>query len=179
MYLLETDPDVLSYHSQPLSIFYTFNHRQRRYTPDFFVEGRHKKLLVEVKPASKVNSDKNLSLFRAIAPICEEKGWEFVVVTDAMIRVQPQLNNLKLIYKYAGEPLSINNALDCYRYFQRQVSTSIKTALLDLAPKQISINILLKLIFLGFLKTDLKQPISSNSPIYINQKALSLLEFSI
>jgi hypothetical protein len=29
MYLLETDPDVLSYHSQPLSIFYTFNHRQR------------------------------------------------------------------------------------------------------------------------------------------------------
>jgi hypothetical protein len=179
MYLLETDPDVLSYHSQPLSIFYTFNHRQRRYTPDFLVEGRHKKLLVEVKPASKVNSDKNLSLFRAIAPICEEKGWEFVVVTDAMIRVQPQLNNLKLIYKYAGEPLSINNTLDCYQYFQRQVSTSIKTALLDLAPKQISINILLKLIFLGFLKTDLKQPISSNSLIYINQKALSLLEFSI
>ncbi|BBD62909.1 hypothetical protein NIES2109_57590 (plasmid) [Nostoc sp. HK-01] len=179
MYLLETDPDVLSYHSQPLSIFYRFNHRQRRYTPDFLVEGRHKKLLVEVKPASKVNSDKNLSLFRAFAPICQEKGWEFVVVTDAMIRVQPQLNNLKLLYKYAGEPLSINNTLDCYQYFQRQVSTSIKTALLDLAPKQISINILLKLIFLGFLKTDLRQPISSNSPIYINQKALSLLEFSI
>lgn len=141
MYLLETDPDVLSYHSQPLSIFYRFNHRQRRYTPDFLVEGRHKKLLVEVKPASKVNSDKNLSLFRAIAPICQEKGWEFVVVTDAMIRVQPQLNNLKLLYKYAGEPLSINNTLDCYQYFQRQVSTSIKTALLDLAPKQNSMTL--------------------------------------
>ncbi|OUL29652.1 hypothetical protein BV378_05615 [Nostoc sp. RF31YmG] len=114
MYLLETDPDVLSYESQPLSIFYNFAHRQRRYTPDFLVERRSRKLLIEVKPASKVDSLKNLKLFRIIAPICQEQGWEFVVVTDEMIRVQPQLNNLKLLYKYICKPLSIKNYLDCY-----------------------------------------------------------------
>lgn len=46
MYLLETDPDVLSYQSQPRSIFYTLDNRKRRYNPDFLVERRSKKLLL-------------------------------------------------------------------------------------------------------------------------------------
>ncbi|MBD2342491.1 TnsA endonuclease N-terminal domain-containing protein [Calothrix sp. FACHB-156] len=179
MYLLETDPDVLSYESQPLSLFYNFAHRQRRYTPDFLVERRSRKLLIEVKPASKVDSLKNLKLFRIIAPICQEQGWEFVVVTDEMIRVQPQLNNLKLLYKYICEPLSIKNYLDCYQYFRVEVTTSIKKALLDLASKQITIKTLYKLIFLGFLKIDLRQPISLESSICMSQMALSMVEFSI
>ncbi|MDZ7963274.1 MAG: TnsA endonuclease N-terminal domain-containing protein [Aulosira sp. DedQUE10] len=147
MYLLETDPDVVSYQSQPLRIFYTIDSRKRHYTPDFLVEQRSRKLVIEIKPASKVHSPKNLQLFQIVAPICQKKGWEFVVVTDEMIRVQPQLNNLKLLYKYVCEPLTINNYLDCYQYFQVQVTTSIKTALLDLAAKQITIKTLLKLIF--------------------------------
>ena len=48
MYLLETDPDVLSYQSQPRSIFYTLDNRKRRYNPDFLVERRSKKLLIEL-----------------------------------------------------------------------------------------------------------------------------------
>lgn len=52
MYLLEIDPDVLSYSSQPLKIIYTLDNRQRRYTPDFLVERRRQKQIIEIKSAS-------------------------------------------------------------------------------------------------------------------------------
>lgn len=117
MYLLESDPDVLSYRSQPETIFYTWDNKPRKYTPDFLVERRTKKQIVEVKPASQVHSDKNLRLFRCVAPLCQKQGWEFIVVTDKMIRVQPFLDNFKLLYKNVREPLTFQNYIDCHRYF--------------------------------------------------------------
>lgn len=169
MYLLESDPDVLSYRSQPETIFYTRDNRQRKYTPDFLVERRSKKQIVEIKPASKVHDDENLRLFRCIALVCKERGWEFAVVTDEMIRVQPLLNNLKLLYKYVREPLTFQNYIDCHQYFSESVSTSIQTAEKDLNPRQISRKTLLKLIWVGWLSTDLMKPISSESLITLTQ----------
>ncbi len=79
MYLLEIDPDAVSYSSPPFQISYTLENKQRQYTPDFLVERRSKKQIVEIKPASQLNSDKNLQLFQCIAPICQSNGWEFRV----------------------------------------------------------------------------------------------------
>ncbi|WP_177176283.1 hypothetical protein [Trichormus sp. NMC-1] len=37
--------------------------------------------------------------------------------TDVIIRQQPKLDNIKLLYKYAITPLTIQNYLDFQRYF--------------------------------------------------------------
>ena len=165
MYLLEIDPDVKSYQSQPLKLAYTLNGKPRKYTPDFLVERQNKQQIVEIKPAFAVHTEKNLRLFQNIGPLCQKRGWEFVVVTDEMIRVQPLLDNLRLVYKYAREPVTFNNYIDCREYFIERVSASLQAAQQDLNPKQISQKTLLKLIFLGVLETDMMKRISSESLI--------------
>lgn len=174
MYLLEIDPEVLSYHSQPLTIVYTLDNQQRKYTPDFLVKRRNLRQIVEIKPESQVRTAKNLKLFRCIAPLCQERGWEFSVVTDTMIRVQPLLDNLKLLYKYAREPLTYKNYLDCHQYFREGIAISLQKAQQDLTSKQISRPTLMKLIFCGVLETDLMKPIGSESLITRTKVQLSL-----
>ncbi|MGQ4648877.1 TnsA endonuclease N-terminal domain-containing protein [Lyngbya aestuarii] len=81
--------------------------KPRRYTPDFVVTRPQKTQVVEVKPSNRADTEKNLNLFRKIAPICTANNQEFVVVTEPMIRAQPRLNNIKLLYKYARAPIAV------------------------------------------------------------------------
>ena len=168
IYWLEIDPDVISYKSQPFFINYRSEGKKRKYTPDFWVKRPDKEQVIEVKPAQKITSQKNTALWRKIIPLCEEKGWEFVVVTDEMIRIQPQLDNIKLLYKYARIPLSFQNYLDCKLYFLEKEIIDLKQAAFDLAPKGISYLHLYKLLYAGWLETDLSQPISLESLIRLS-----------
>lgn len=59
IYLLESDPIVLSYKSQPFSMNYTSLGKKRTYTPDFWVERADFQQVVEVKPITQVNTEKS------------------------------------------------------------------------------------------------------------------------
>lgn len=72
IYLLEIDPKVLAYVGQPFKINYSSKGKQRTYTPDFWVQRAGVEQIVEVKPAHKVNDQKNLELFRQMRSICGE-----------------------------------------------------------------------------------------------------------
>jgi hypothetical protein len=168
IYLLESDPIVLSYKSQPFSMNYTSQGKKRTYTPDFWVKRADFQQAVEVKPITQINTEKNQKLFHYINLLCQEKGLDFVVVTDRMIRIQPKLDNLKLLYKYARTPLTLNKYLDCQRYFRNREATSLKQVWQELEPRGISKNLLYKLLYIGALQTDLMQPISSESLIQLS-----------
>lgn len=167
IYLLEIDPNVLSYCEQPFTITYTSQRKLKRYTPDFLVTRPQNQQIVEVKPEHLAYDDKNLQLFRQIAPIAIANEMEFVVITERMIRVQPRLNNIKLLYKYAKVSLSLTNYLDCLEYFRNTKLTSLLNAEQQLRAKGISRSILLRLLWSGFLVTDLMKPISSESLIQL------------
>lgn len=169
IYLLEIDPNVVSYKGQPFKLTYISSGVTRSYTPDFWVQRPDRQQVVEVKPTSKVNQQKNFDLFRHITPICQAQGMEFVVVTDTMIRMQPQLDNIKLLTKYARSPLTLQNYLDLKRYFAEREPTSLKEACLDLKSIGIEKNSLLKLLYFGFLETDLRQHIGEQSLIQTSQ----------
>lgn len=169
IYLLEIDPDVQAYVGQPFQISYISNGKQHTYTPDFWVQRANREQVVEVKPTDAVNQQKNIDLFRHISYACQAELKEFVVVTDTMIRKQPQLDNIKLLYKYARTPLTVQNYLDCQSYFTSREPTKLKVALLDLASKGISTNILLKLLYWAYLETSLAQPLGESSLLQKNE----------
>ena len=173
MYLLEIDPDVLSYSSQPLKIAYKEDGKRRKYTPDFFVERSQKKQVVEIKPITLIDSDKNKRFFQCITYICQSKGWEFLVITDEMIRREPFLSNIKLLYRYALVTLTPQATVTCHQYFKNQVTVTLKTAEEDLIAQGIFRENLLKLIFVGFLSTDLRTPIGSDSLISLSPTVMS------
>ena len=169
IYLLEIDPTVKSYKSQPFKLTYLHAGKTRTYTPDFWVIRPRCQQVVEVKPESKVKDSSYLELWRHIIPNCRDMGMEFVVVTDVMIRKQPQLDNIKLLYKYARNPLNLQQIIECQRYFTHREPTPLKVVSLELEPKGISLNILFKLLYVGVLSTDLMQPINMGSLIQLSE----------
>lgn len=107
MRYLDRHPSVLRWASEPFPIPYVhpLDQQIHRYFPDFWVEiqnadGKKHKILVEVKPKSQTrpptgigkNSEKkfitwsiNQSKWEQAKVVCEQKGWEFKVLTEKEI----------------------------------------------------------------------------------------------
>jgi hypothetical protein len=107
MRYLDLHPSVLLWASEEIVIPYydPTNGKLRRYFPDFYVElqqkdGSIKILIIEVKPLEQTKEPQkrkritkryiqevmtygtNMSKFEAAKEYCEEKGWEFKVITE-------------------------------------------------------------------------------------------------
>ena len=82
---------------------YTLHGKQRPYTPDFMVVDKiHGARFIEVKPAAKVCKPEFHEKFAAQKETAESLGIPLVLVTDRQIRINPILNNLKLLHRYSG-----------------------------------------------------------------------------
>ncbi len=173
MYLLEIDPDVVSYKTQPFKISYILDDKVRRYTPDFLVQRQSKQQIVEIKPATWLDDEKNVKKFPVIASTLKSRGWEFAMITDEMMSRGSLLNNVKLLYRYANILLTLQHLIICHQYFYLKSAITLATAIKDLQPQGIDKPILLKLIFGGFLKTDLLVKLKDNSPIYLSSQPIS------
>jgi hypothetical protein len=106
----------------------------------------------------------------------KSEGQNFVIITDEMMSQGYLLNNIKLLYRYAQIHVKLQNLIICHQYFQNKLSVPLNLAIKDLQNLGINKAILLKLIFLGFLTTDLIQQINDNSllclssPSYLGMK---------
>lgn len=173
IYLLEIDPDVLSYQGQPFTITYDSLDKRRKYTPDFLLERKGSRQIVEVKPDNKVEEFQNTRRFQQAANFCSAYNLEFVVLTEKTIRVQPRLDNIKLLHRYARVALSWHNYIDCSEYFRSVETSSLLEAEKNLKAKGVTRNYLLRLLWSGFLSTDLMKPITPLSLIQLSRSAIN------
>lgn len=176
IYLLEIDTDAVAYCEQPFTIAYDSQNRRKKYTPDFLVERRCSKQVIEVKPKSKVESFVKSDRFLGITNFCSSNGLEFAVVTEETIRVQPRLDNIKLLYRYARVDLPWSIYTDCLDYFQKVKISTILEIERSLRVRGVTQSSLLKLLWNGFLLADLMQPISPQSSIQLSLYALNCQE---
>jgi hypothetical protein len=169
MYLLDYDRDASYWHEQPLRIRFTYGGKVHRYTPDLEVHRASQKQLIEVKPKHQVDSGKWEVLFRAASSICEEEGYQFLVVTDDIIRLQPRLENVKLLWKYARTPVLPQHQIICSQFFQSRNDELVTLG--DLVQlftrKQLPTQTLYSLLFWGALDFDLMQTLDQCSQITI------------
>ena len=168
LYLLEIDPDVVSYEEQPLKIRYYLDGEPHLYTPDFRVIRRDKRQIVEVKDKKAAVREEYVELFRRAAPICQEQGYEFVVVTDLDIRIQPKLDNIKLIYKYAKAAVTSLHQILLYSLFADMASLTLEEIIGGFASKGISGSVVYALIYSGILSIDLMLPIGKASTVRLS-----------
>jgi hypothetical protein len=171
IYLLEFDGAVLSYAEQPFRIRYTLNGKRHSYTPDFLVNRKNKRQIVEVKLRKKAGKEHYVILFRIIAAVCRNEGYEFVVATECDIRVQPRLDNIKLLWRYAKTPIHSHHHLLCREYF-KTASASISIRLADLISffnsKGIGKDAVYAMLYRGLIWTDLKVPLEETSAIRLS-----------
>jgi len=166
VYLLEYSKAQF-YEEQPLRIRYYLDGERRRYTPDFLVKTDDKKLIVEVKPEHAVLKDEYQTLFGIVSQICRQEGYVFVVVTERMIRIQPRLNNIKILYRCAKVPLHAKHQLECYFFLKERSGVSVKDLAEFLGSRKIEepLSVVYGLMYRGFVEFDLASPISLNSVI--------------
>ena len=97
----EYHPLVTSYQEQPsIEAYYDAAGAVRTYYPDFRVEfddGRE--LFIEVKPTSKLERPEVRAKLDAVARRFEEQGRAFRVLTEADIRREPLLSNLRRLHE--------------------------------------------------------------------------------
>ena len=170
MYLLDRDSEVQDWEEQPFHMWYVLDGKTHRYTPDLKVHRPSKKQIVEVKPQKKVDSGEWDLLFRIASALCEKEGYEFVVVTDTLIRKQPELDNTKKLWKYARTPLIPQYQILCKRLFRRNNCSQIDLSeLLNyFRTEKIPVQVAYALIFFGFLDINNSEPLNSQSLVWLS-----------
>jgi hypothetical protein len=164
IYLLEFDPAVSSYAEQPLRISYYRDARERHYTPDFLVKKLDKNLIVEVKQEVEARKEENQRLFRIASAVCAHNNYEFVLVTDTMIRVQPRLDNVKLLTRYQRVPIhDPQYQIICYELFAKCSEVCFGEVTQFFASRNIGQQVAFSLLYWGILVVDLMQQITAES----------------
>ena len=167
-FLLDSDHgDVVSFQEQPRKIKYCLNGEPHTYTPDFFVSRRNKKQIIEVKPESKVWSKENTILFGIIETICHQADYEFLIVTDVEIRVQPRLDNIKLLWKYGRTPIYPHHQIYCQEFFALKSPLVLGELFEFFAYRKVGRAVVLSLFYWGLVGIDVNAPINSQSPVFL------------
>jgi TnsA endonuclease N terminal. len=167
MYLLDFDPLVTFWREQPFKIRYVLNGKTHFYTPDLEVHRPAGKQVVEVKSQHQVDSGRFDSLFRIATGVCQDEGYEYVVVTDQMIRQQPRLDNIKKLWKYARTPILPQHQRLCWQFFQGKAFDEVELAdlIACFRSKGVLPQVVYALLFWGVLGFDLAQPLDQSTTI--------------
>lgn len=81
--ILDKDSSVICYQPEPFVIEYiNQDGHTRRYRPDILVDKEGKRVLIEIKPAWKLNDDKTIRKIDAGRKFAEKKGWCFEIWTE-------------------------------------------------------------------------------------------------
>ena len=93
--ILEEDPDVIRWIKPPLNQLGLFWQAGQQYNPDFLVETKSGKFMVEVKAANEVTSDEVVAKAREGIKWCrfatsadpDKKTWVYCLISDDNIQV--------------------------------------------------------------------------------------------
>lgn len=177
IFLLEIDPLVKQFREQPLRIYYTLDGQQRhRYTPDFLVVRGARTQVVEVKTKGEAETEENLRLFRAVALECSQSGYEFVVATDADIRVQPRLQNVQLLWRYARTQFLPHHQIYC-RQALRSGPVTLGELTRHFDSKRVGRAVVYSLIYWGVLNVDLMHPLNHETIVSVPAATTAREEF--
>lgn len=167
IYLIEFDKDVIKYQEQPFKIRYYLNEKKLIYTPDFFIERKNKKQVVEVKPQSKTEKEEFIYFSEHMSNHLAADGYEYVVVTDLSIRLQPRLSNIKLLWRYARMQITAKHEILLHELFSCSANFTFSEIYSFLQQCKEQKELIYALLFHGYLLTDVEKSITPDSVLSI------------
>lgn len=171
VHLLEFDPDVVCYREQPLRIRYILDNTAHTYTPDFLVErASGRKQIIEVKPEEIAVSPEYQRFSRAISHVCEKDGFEFVTATDKTVRLQPRLDNVKILHRYSRVPILPDHIVECRRFLLNNREATLGRLTGHLRAKGIGTRVAYALVSRGLVIVDLGAPLGASSTVAWSQR---------
>jgi len=161
LFVLEYEQAILRYEEQPFQIEMTLSDgKGHRYTPDYAIWIAGGRMLVECKPLDRLSESHSQQQVQIGTQWSAENDWQFMVVTDADLRVGKRLENLKLLWRYSRLPVSEK---DCYAW---QARCQQGMRVLDLAQTLDGVPVVMHLLFHHYLQTDLSQSLTVESQVW-------------
>ena len=163
------DPDAVIV-SQPTTIRFEDEGRQRRYTPDFSVrwsDGRFELIEVKYRADLRANWSSLCLGFSVARDLARERGGRFRIATDRGIRC-PRLENAKRLLplrRAALDPGLAEPALRATRSLTAPTFGKIVDAM-D-SDRAVALSAVWRLIAHGRLKVDLDAPIGFDTPVML------------
>ncbi len=99
---LEYSSSITSFAAQPEGFIYRFDGKDCPYTPDFQIVENGSVKWIEVKPLARTLRPDFLQRFKVKQEKALALGVPLILVTEKQIRVNPVLNNLKILHRYSG-----------------------------------------------------------------------------
>lgn len=164
LYMLEFDVNVLSYSEQPLVINHVLGSLPYKYTPDFLVERSNKRQIIEIMPEDQLD-EAGTGLYRSIYSACRQKGYDFLIVTDKVIQMQPRLSNIKLLLKYARTPISPQHQILCAKFIGRNSQATFGEMVQFFESHGTTRQVVYALMYAGEVIFDLMQPIGFSTKL--------------
>ncbi|MBM7842181.1 TnsA endonuclease N-terminal domain-containing protein [Herpetosiphon giganteus] len=170
LFFLEFDQTVLRYELQPMVITGPDSEgKQRSYTPDVLITRKSGRELIECKPASRLEDDHTKRQIALGVTWCEANDCDYIVITDADLRVGSQLANLKLLWRYArmAPPLFIVEHIRqlLFQIPEGKSLSALAQRLLDGGVSPTPVATIYHLIFHHILAADIHQALSPQSLI--------------
>jgi hypothetical protein len=158
-FLLDSDPDVMSFNEQPCKITYDLDGVSRAHYPDILVQGYGRKELWEVKPDSKAEEPEFARRTTLMIKDLPTWGYTYRVVLANDLAAQPRQRNAYFLLGFGWRPVS-----DGEREFIRRAINQRGSLLWadacrgEFGPK--GREILCSLVLRGALAIDMNVPIS-------------------
>lgn len=165
IYLLEYEKEVIRYSEQPFKVEYVLEGKKRFYHPDFLVVRKEKNQVVEVKPKHKLSDPEFRYFVSLMTTKFAEMGYEYIVVTDETIRLQPRLKNIKLLFRYASLKITLKHEILIEELFSQSENLTITDTFKAFEEKNEEKEIIYTLIFQHYLEIDITKPINSESTV--------------
>ncbi|MDQ3800116.1 MAG: TnsA endonuclease N-terminal domain-containing protein [Acidobacteriota bacterium] len=167
IYLTEFDKDVIQYREQPFKVQYLLDGKKLNYFPDFLLERKSKKQVIEIKPQVKVKKDEFVRFSKIMTNHLAKQGYEYLVFTDSTIRLQPRLSNIQLLWRYARFSITTKHKIMLYELFCNSAQLSFLEICSFLNQEKEQRELVYALLFHGYLVTDIEKPITANSVLSI------------
>ena len=163
IYLLEYDREIINYRETEQVVFFQEEGIYKPFRFDFDIEFRNKKQLAYIYTEKTVYSERVISL---IEGKCFENSYEFVVFDKQQIHRQPYLNNIKLLYRYARQTISVEHNIALYNYFSGKQIKVLRDFKDFLQSSNLNPTIVYTMLFHNLISTDLHQPLTDQSILY-------------
>jgi hypothetical protein len=169
IYLLEFDSEVLSYEERPSRISHLLVGLRDKYVPDFLVMRRDNKQIIDIKPEEYIVKEENAAFYRLVSANCYREGFEFLIISDMAVRVQPRLDNIKLLWRYARTPIIPQHQILCRKLLSEKQPVGLGELARAFESESVGRQVVYALMFGGMISFDLMQPINATTVLCLSE----------
>jgi hypothetical protein len=164
----EFDPQVASYRVQPYSVEYQQKPILRTFPDAEVREVDGSWTIIQIKMRSTYEKHLAKPHFRNEAALFRSLGWNYRVLTEVEIRVEPRLENLKLMHHYRDLLMPDAKPDEVIKYIGQHHGARIGEVTAALAHIRVHLTDIVSLVAQNKLQADLDRPLDDDTMIQLS-----------